>query len=133
MSHMKLPLFILKREKLPCWQIFVAYNIGSFMWHNLIIFSRSVVSNSLQPHGLQHARLGIPKTVKYQQCHMSFGLIIFCICFSNGGVQALKHALSQQALDLESEAGSPSLDPPAERQHQAASSLGGRQRHVSVA
>ena len=34
---------------------------------------------------------------------------------------------------MESEAGSPSLDPPAERQHQAASSLAGRQRHVSVA
>ena len=100
---------------------------------NHLQFNCSVVSDSLRPHGLQHARLGIPKTVKYQQCHMSFHLTIFGICFSNGGVQALKHTLSQQALDLESEAGSPSLDPPAERQHQAASSLGGRQRDVSVA
>ena len=100
---------------------------------NHLQFSRTVASDSLRPHGLQHATLGIPQTVKYQQCHTSFCLIIFCICFSNGGVQALKHTLSQQALDLESEAGSPSLDPPAERQHQAASSLAGRQRHVSVA
>ena len=36
-----------------CWPIYRSY-------HLLLLFSHSVVSDSLQPHGLQHTRLPCP-------------------------------------------------------------------------
>ena len=43
--------------------LFCVYFFTAFLWHleaMLLSFSRSVVSNSSQPHGLQHARLPCP-------------------------------------------------------------------------
>ena len=36
------------------------YFLQSFSYYTVLLFSHSVVSNSLQPHGLQHTRLPCP-------------------------------------------------------------------------
>ena len=36
----------------------------------MLLFSRSVVSNSLRPHGLQHARLPCPHLLEVAQTHV---------------------------------------------------------------
>ena len=36
----------------------------------LLVFSHSVVSNSLQPHGLQHAKLPCPHRLELVQTHV---------------------------------------------------------------
>ena len=38
----------------------LAYWVQHYLWFSLVWFSRSVVSKSLRPHGLQHARLPCP-------------------------------------------------------------------------
>ena len=53
----------------------------------LLLFSNSVVSDSLQPHGLQHARLPCPNREEFVQTHslwchptISFSVIPFSSC-----------------------------------------------------
>ena len=38
----------------------LAYWVQHYLWFSLVQFSHSVLSNSLRPHGLQHARLPWP-------------------------------------------------------------------------
>lgn len=86
------------------WQLYVVQS------HNLIVFKNSQISATLW-----------------------FSLIIFCICFANGEIQTLKRAHRQasgQAAGWEFEPGSPVPDLCT---NHAASSLGGRQRHVFMA
>ena len=41
-------------------ELFIIYCIYIYLYYILFLFSPSVVSDSLQPHGLQHARLHCP-------------------------------------------------------------------------
>ena len=58
------------REAEVDWKMFFQQHLGKF----LLLFSRSVVSDSLQPHGLQHAGLPCPSPtsrVCWNSCPLS--------------------------------------------------------------
>ena len=68
--------------------------INLFLLLSSVQFSRSVVSNSLWPHGLQHARLPCPSPTpgacsnscpSSQWCHptISSSVVSFCFCFQS--------------------------------------------------
>ena len=60
-----------------CWNIKLPHNLLphtnalQFQLKHLLLFSHSVVSNSLQPHGLQHTRLPCPSlSPEFAQTHV---------------------------------------------------------------
>ena len=52
----------LKKKKLCCWVFFLRHQ-KEMCQHQLLLFSRSVVSDSLQLHGLQHTQASLFFTV----------------------------------------------------------------------
>ena len=80
-------------EGVPCFELYfshlwaghclesgVLHRLARFVnmkWPLLLLFSRSVVSNSLQPHGLQHTRLPCP-SLSLRVCSDSHPLNLWC-------------------------------------------------------
>ena len=80
-------------EGVPCFELYfshlwaghclesgVLHRLARFVnmkWPLLLLFSRSVVSNSLQPHGLQHTRLPCP-SLSLRVCSDSRPLNLWC-------------------------------------------------------
>ena len=55
------------------WKVAVRYPVTGLLWK--MLFSRSVGSDSLQPHGLQHARLPCPLLSSKDKCWESYSTL----------------------------------------------------------
>ena len=78
----------------PLWTILALFSISLKCYQNLLLFSHSVMSTSLQPHGLQHTRLPCPSLSPgvrsnscplNQWCHptISFSVVLFSACLQS--------------------------------------------------
>ena len=88
------PNYWTAKHNSPCWYTFYILYLVYFLYTWSVQFSRSVVSDSLRPHELQHARAPCPSPTPgvypnscplSQWCHLtiSFSVIPFSSCLQS--------------------------------------------------